>query len=40
MNKDAKMNNKALRQAIAYGMNVSAVTKRYTNGLTLSIFQL
>ncbi|MDU1021235.1 MAG: oligopeptide ABC transporter substrate-binding protein [Lactobacillus paragasseri] len=37
MNKDAKMNNKALRQAIAYGMNVSAVTKRYTNGLTFHI---
>ena len=29
MNMDANMNNKALRQANAYGMNVSAVTKRY-----------
>ena len=31
------MNNKSLRQAIAYGMNISAVTKRYTNGLTFHI---
>ena len=37
MDKNAKMNNKALRQAIAYGMNISAVNKRYTNGLTFHI---
>ena len=37
MNKDAKMNSKALRQAIAYGMNISAVNKHYTNGLTFHI---
>lgn len=37
MDKNSKMNNKSLRQAIAYGMNISAVTKRYTNGLTFHI---
>ena len=37
MDKNSKMNNKALRQAIAYGMNISAVNKRYTNGLTFHI---
>ncbi|RVU71633.1 MULTISPECIES: oligopeptide ABC transporter substrate-binding protein [Lactobacillus] len=37
MNKNAKMNNKALRQAIAYGMNVDQVNKRYTQGLTFRI---
>ena len=37
MDKNAKMNNKALRQAIAYGMNISAVNKRYTNGLTFHV---
>ncbi len=33
MDKHAKMNNRALRQAMAYGMNVEAVTKRYNYGL-------
>lgn len=37
MNKDAKMNNKALRQAIAYGMNVDQVYKRYSYGLSFRI---
>lgn len=37
MNPKAKMNNKALRQAIAYGMNIAPVYKRYTNGLTFQI---
>ena len=36
-NKNAKMNNKALRQAIAYAMNIDAVEKRYTSGLTFRI---
>ncbi len=31
------MNNKALRQAIAYGMNVNQVYKRYSSGLTFRI---
>ena len=35
MNKDAKMNNRSLRQAIAYGMNVDQVYKRYSSGLSL-----
>ncbi len=33
----AKMNNKALRQAIAYGMNVNQVSKRYTFGLSFRV---
>lgn len=37
MNKNAKMNNKALRQAIAYGMNVNEVYKRYSYGLTFRV---
>lgn len=37
MNKDAKMNNRALRQAIAYGMNVDQVYKRYSYGLSFRI---
>ena len=37
MDKNAKMNNKSLRQAIAYGMNVNQVNKRYTQGLTFRI---
>lgn len=37
MNKNSKMNNKALRQAIAYGMNVNQVYKRYSSGLTFRI---
>ena len=37
MNPNAKMNNKALRQAIGYAMNVDAVNKRYTYGLTFRV---
>ncbi len=37
MNDHAKMNNKALRQAIAYGMNVNEVYKRYSSGLSFRI---
>ena len=37
MNPKAKMNNKALRQAMAYAMNIDAVEKRYTSGLTFRV---
>lgn len=37
MNPKSKMNNKALRQAIAYGMNVDQVSKRYTYGLSFRV---
>ncbi|WP_251716155.1 oligopeptide ABC transporter substrate-binding protein [Lactobacillus agrestimuris] len=37
MNKNSKMNNKALRQAIAYGMNVNQVAKRYNFGLSFRV---
>ena len=37
MNPKAKMNNKSLRQAMAYAMNIDAVTKRYTQGLSFRI---
>lgn len=37
MNPKSKMNNKALRQAIGYAMNVDAVNKRYSNGLTFQV---
>ncbi|WEV39858.1 oligopeptide ABC transporter substrate-binding protein [Lactobacillus sp. ESL0681] len=37
MNPNAKMNNKSLRQAIGYAMNIDAVNKRYTNGLTFYV---
>ena len=37
MNPKAKMNNRALRQAIAYGMNVNEVYKRYSYGLSFRI---
>ena len=37
MNPHAKMNNKALRQAIGYGMNVNQVAKRYSYGLSFRI---
>ena len=37
MNPKSKMNNKALRQAIAYGMNVDQVYKRYTYGLSFRV---
>ncbi|CCI85723.1 oligopeptide ABC transporter substrate-binding protein [Lactobacillus pasteurii DSM 23907 = CRBIP 24.76] len=37
MDKNSKMNNKALRQAIAYGMNVEQVGKRYSFGLSFRV---
>ena len=37
MNPKAKMNNKSLRQAIAYAMNTDAVYKHYTDGLSFQI---
>ncbi len=37
MDKNSKMGNKALRQAIAYGMNVNEVYKRYSYGLTFRV---
>ena len=37
MNPKSKMNNKALRQAIAYAMNIEDVNKKYNNGLTFQI---
>ncbi|WP_278341082.1 oligopeptide ABC transporter substrate-binding protein, partial [Lactobacillus acetotolerans] len=37
MNKNAKMNSKPLRQAIGYAMNVDAVDKRYTQGLSFQV---
>lgn len=37
MNPNSKMNNKSLRQAIGYAMNIEAVNKRYTNGLSFQI---
>ena len=37
MNPKAKMNNKSLRQAMAYAMNIDAVEKRYTQGLTFRV---
>ena len=37
MDKNAKMNNKSLRQAIAYAMNINQVEKRYTQGLTFRV---
>ena len=37
MNAKAKMNNKALRQAIAYAMNIEDVNKHYTSGLTFQV---
>ncbi|WEV50466.1 oligopeptide ABC transporter substrate-binding protein [Lactobacillus sp. ESL0731] len=37
MNPKAKMSNKALRQAIGYAMNVDAVDKRYTEGLSFRV---
>ncbi|MCI1290497.1 MAG: oligopeptide ABC transporter substrate-binding protein [Lactobacillus sp.] len=37
MNNNSKMNNRALRQAIAYGMNVNQVAKRYSYGLTFRV---
>ena len=37
MNPKSKMNNKALRQAIGYGMNVNQVAKRYSYGLSFRI---
>ncbi len=37
MNPKAKMNHRALRQAIAYGMNVNEVYKRYSSGLSFRV---
>ena len=37
MDPHAKMNNKSLRQAIAYAMNINQVEKRYTQGLTFRV---
>lgn len=37
VNPHAKMGNKALRQAIAYGMNVDQVYKRYSSGLSFRV---
>ncbi|AJY61301.1 peptide ABC transporter substrate-binding protein [Lactobacillus helveticus] len=37
MNPHAKMNHKALRQAIGYGMNVNQVAKRYSYGLSFRV---
>ncbi|AWN33615.1 MULTISPECIES: oligopeptide ABC transporter substrate-binding protein [Lactobacillus] len=37
MNKNSKMANKSLRQAIGYAMNVKQVSKHYTNGLTFHV---
>lgn len=37
MNPNSKMNNKSLRQAIAYAMNINQVEKRYTQGLTFRV---
>ncbi|WEV71168.1 oligopeptide ABC transporter substrate-binding protein [Lactobacillus sp. ESL0785] len=37
MDPNAKMNNKALRQAIGYAMNTSAVYQRYTHGLSFHV---
>ena len=37
MDPNAKMNNKNLRQAIAYGMNIAPVVKRYSKGLSFQV---
>lgn len=37
MNPKSKMSNRALRQAIGYGMNVEQVNKQYTSGLTFQV---
>ena len=37
MDPKAKMNNKSLRRAMAYAMNIDAVEKRYTSGLSFRI---
>lgn len=37
MDKNSKMNNKALRQAIGYAMNLDAVNKRYNHGLSFRV---
>ena len=36
-NKNAKMNNPALRKAMAYAMNIDAVAKRYYQGLAFRV---
>ncbi|MDF7668173.1 oligopeptide ABC transporter substrate-binding protein [Lactobacillus sp. ESL0703] len=37
MNPNAKMNNKSLRQAMAYAMNTDSVYKHYTHGLSFQV---
>ncbi|MCT3409367.1 oligopeptide ABC transporter substrate-binding protein [Lactobacillus helveticus] len=37
MDPKAKMNNKSLRQAMAYAMDIDAVNKRYTHGLSFRV---
>ena len=37
MDPKAKMNNNSLRQAMAYAMNIDAVNKRYTHGLSFRV---
>ena len=37
MDPKAKMNNKSLRQAMAYAMNIDAVNKRYNHGLSFRV---
>ena len=37
MNKNSKMANQSLRQAIGYAINVEQVSKHYTNGLTFHV---
>ena len=40
MNKNSKMANKSLRQAIGYAMNVTQIQRKYTSGLTFRIKSL
>lgn len=37
MDKNSKVGNKNLRKAIGYAMNLDAVNKRYTHGLSFRI---
>jgi peptide/nickel transport system substrate-binding protein len=37
MDKNSKVSNKSLRQAIGYAMNIDAVNKRYTQGLSFRV---
>lgn len=40
MNKNSKMANKSLRQAVGYAMNVTQIQRKYTSGLTFRIKSL